>query len=520
VLAAQVLATPEALTVGVAVLGTLLAFEFAYSARGRGATGAYPRVLRCLVAGLAILTCWLVFLGTYGALKDWTFSFAATIPGHRLTGGLESFIPRTKFEVLAPVAAIVVAFAFVTILVWRRRSLSYGDWLMIAMAGSAALYYPKFLSRADSAHLNQAFAAAVPLLFYVSYRGITYAESLLAKIVGARIELLPRRHILTLPLLLVLLAAAPVPVYDAVRAAPGHFVAVAAEEPEIARVGYARKGENNADVLRGLEDAFTSLLAPGDTVFDFSNAPGVFYYLVEAPLATRYYHVSYAIRQRTQTDLVRRLRADPPAAVVFSSAGAGSQGFNSLPGWDGITNQVRHYDVSTYLLDNYVPIRDVGGFVVMGRKDRGAVADPDLYFRNGTCDWGYVPNYFAPEPSPTARSSRLPFRRLEPVGTRGRKEYAVALPPDAARFRWLEIRTGAPLADGDFLLADRRDLPPHAARAIFFKSLSRTNSRVIRVPVGACSQWRAYRRGTVYLSTTGPQDIREIRLVERASSVP
>ena len=70
--------------------------------------------------------------------------------------------------------------------------------------------------------------------------------------------------------------------------------------------------------------------------------------------------MSYAIRQRTQSDLVRRLKLHPPAVVALTSNGVPT----AVPTWDGVANQVRHYDVSKYLLDQYVPVADAGGFVL------------------------------------------------------------------------------------------------------------------------------------------------------------
>ena len=153
----------------------------------------------------------------------------------------------------------------------------------------------------------------------------------------------------------------------------------------------------------------------------------------------------------------------------------------------------------------------------MARRDSGARANPDLYFHHPACDWGYVPNFFTPAPADSAASVGLPFRRLEPMGASGRTEYAVTIPADAAAYRWLEVRTGDALREGDFQLADRRGLVPHAQRVIFFKALDRGET-VLRVKVGSCPQWRGYRPGTLYFSTNTPQDIREIRLVERAGS--
>ena len=59
---------------------------------------------------------------------------------------------------------------------------------------------------------------------------------------------------------------------------------------------------------------------------------------------------------------------------------------------------------------------------------------------------------------------------------------------------------------------DRLDEGPHSARSIAFAPLDRGDT-TIRVFVGACSQWRGYRSRVLYLTSTVPQDIREIRLL-------
>ena len=42
--------------------------------------------------------------------------------------------------------------------------------------------------------------------------------------------------------------------------------------------------------IRDLSSELAGLLEPGDAVFDFSNSPGLFHYLLERPTPTRYYH--------------------------------------------------------------------------------------------------------------------------------------------------------------------------------------------------------------------------------------
>jgi hypothetical protein len=297
-----------------------------------------------------------------------------------------------------------------------------------------------------------------------------------------------------------LVAAAQKPLYEVVADAPGQFAAAVAREPEVQRIGYARAGENDIAVLDSLGAALDSLVEPGDTVFDFSNAPGVVHYVLDLPPSTRYYHVSFAIRGRNQSDLVSRLDARPAAAVVLGTERA----FNNLPAWDEIVNQVRHYDVSEFLLDEYVPVSAVDGFVLMAPRESGAL-DRELYFRGEPCDWGYVPNFLSETPAEGAESVRLPMRK-SPDGRR----VALTLPPDAADYGWLELRSETPLVDDRVELTDRPGGDPR--RSIAFSPLRR-GERILRVKVGSCSQWRGYRPGVVYLTSSEVQDLDRVRLV-------
>jgi hypothetical protein len=345
---------------------------------------------------------------------------------------------------------------------------------------------------------------SVPLLLYLAFRGVTYGEALLARLTRGRgWGWLPRRHTLTIPLIVVLLViAAPEPLYDVIDGAPGHFSATVGQEPKVPRIGYARPGENDVAAIESLDAALDSFVGPGDTVFDFSNAPGLVHYLLGFKPGTRYYHVSFAIRDRNQSDLVSQLEGSPAAAVVLGA----ERTFNDLPAWDGIANHVRHYDVSEHLLDEYVPVQAVAGFVLMAPRTRGLRAARELYFRADPCDWGYAPNFLAKAPQRQADAVQLRTKR-SPDG----KHLLLTLPPGASSFRWLEVRTGAPLANGRFVLTDRPQ--GDSDRTIAFSAVGR-GEHVLRVNVGACPQWRGYAPGTtLYLATDVAQDVDSIRLV-------
>ena len=263
VLLLQLIVTPEALVLAVAALATLAAFEFSYREKDSPLVARYRRIALCLAAALGLTVVWALTLAIFGALGDWAFGFASVIPGHRLTGGIPFLVEKTEVEVFAPSSQFSSCTRSSRSACRRRRPFAYQDWLMVAMGLFTLLYFAKFLSRADPYHLGQSFAAAVPLLFYLVYRGITYVEALLAQHAHGRgLGWLPRRHTLTVPLLVALLVAAPEPLYDAIDAAPRHFSAQAAQEPEVAGIGYARPGENDTAALASLDEALEGLVGP------------------------------------------------------------------------------------------------------------------------------------------------------------------------------------------------------------------------------------------------------------------
>jgi hypothetical protein len=316
----------------------------------------------------------------------------------------------------------------------------------------------------------------------------------------------------------VLLLTAPTGLLTLTRAVPSHLAAFSPAEPPIARVGYvlnpvplfrsvapAPPKEVGPSLATDLGAIMRAYVRPGEHIFDFSNNPGLFWYVLRLDPATRYYHVSMAIRQATQHDLIRELRKANPRIAVFSSEWLG------LPFWDGISNEVRHYDVSRYLLDHYHPLLYSHGFVVFVRNGArvppvssltGKLAEPaqttDLYFRTFPCDWGYTPDFLNIHPQSTAGA-----RTLEGTSV-------VQIPADHARYGWLEVTGSRPFGRTLFELSDLKagDDDGHAIR---FRTRGGTDH--VRIQIGSCSQWHGYRSHTLYLRTDPPQPVRAVRLI-------
>src|SRR5262249_23750282 len=145
-----------------------------------------------------------------------------------------------------------------------------------------------------------------------------------------------------------------------------------------------------------------------------------FYYLLGYDSPTRYYHVSTAIRAQTQSDLIDELRSSNPALVVY-------EGLPGLPAWDSITSEVRHYDVSTYVLDHYRPMARYSRFLFLLRRAlavpttalrgldvEGRIELDHLYARSEGCAWGRVPDNLDRHPAAgAARTGPLPMQTVK-----------------------------------------------------------------------------------------------------------
>lgn len=107
------------------------------------------------------------------------------------------------------------------------------------------------------------------------------------------------------------------------------------------------------------------------------------------------------------------MRRSRPPVVLFNNTTFG------LPSYDGISSMERDFLVSQYILDNYQPILDVQGQLIMLRDDLVSTAPPPpplavppittgLYFADVmACAWGDIPDFLDPPP-PTEVAAAQP----------------------------------------------------------------------------------------------------------------
>ena len=505
----QAIVTPEAGIGAVALLGTVVLFELCYFQRRRGFVLNFRRTLLCAASGVALSVLWFVFLAAFGALDDFIFAYTTFASDHQLTGSfpVNWLSDRFRFDAIAPVVLVALAILYFGIQIMRGRSISVADWTMGAVAIFTGLYYNKFLARPDE-HVYQSFAVAIPLVFYVLYRLIGLGEQA-AGHVKATLRL-PTRIGLTALAVTLLVLEAPLSLRDVVPDAAKRLDKTVPAEASVPRTGYTTFDGAYAELTRNLDTIIDAYAGPRGGVFDFSNSPALFYYLLDQPSPTRYYHVSMAIRAGTQDDLVDELERRRPRLVVFSSYGTG------LPSWDYISNQVRHYRVSRYILDNYRPLSAWNGFVFMGLDDARypsassiapklegnlPILTDDLYIRTQPCDWGYAPNFLAEQPSEESLARPVSLRLSRLASLQG---WAVDLRAKKPALRVLAVFRGRVIAESKPFAA-RRDV------SVILGSDSYRNSGykmpTVTVPGGTLRDLRVYaltRSGAATELANGP----------------
>ncbi|MFL5870028.1 MAG: hypothetical protein ACJ75R_03045 [Solirubrobacterales bacterium] len=405
---AQAIMVPEATVYSVAVWAVVVVYELV-NRRLPDASGLRTsRSLRIVIAGAVLLAAFVVYLAANDAVHGFIDYYTTFVGGHDLTGAFPILWSDLQFHVWVyiPVVAILAAWAYAAARVWSGRWLTTADWVVAAGVIGLIPYYLKFLDRPDSGHLYQVGAVAVIPALYVVYRLVQVADARAKRTGRAWLSYRPA----TLALVVLVVAFAPASgALTTVRDLPARYVGTASTIPPDPRLGYIIPG-NDEQLIRQVQ-AVVDRYAPDGDVFDFTNSPLLFSYLVNDRPATRYFHVSMAIPAAAQEDLIDELRDEDPPLVAYSSQ------VHGLPSWDAISNPVRHYLVSGYLLDHYHPVARVDDYVFMAR-DRDPAAPPEVKDPNGLlfaglpCEWAYAPNFLDQAPPSGAPAAPLDATRV------------------------------------------------------------------------------------------------------------
>jgi hypothetical protein len=420
VLFAQAVLVPETSYLVASSLLVVVLCDVVHRVPGDSWLRTFRRTIGCAVTGAILLTGFAIFLLATDALRPFIDYYLTFGPGHDASGAIPSShvgddLLWVKFVI---VIGLVILTAWTAIARYRaRRGWSSRQWVTLAFAGFVALYAEKPLGRLDTPHLQQFLSVALALVLMWLAEVFLAADRMLRSWwqSTARRPLVPMRHPVTaLAAVAVVVMFIPTATPFLLHRVPSRLHAAVLAAPTIRRLGYVAPGSVSPALLNDFRTLLTTYAGPSGAVFDLTNSPGYFYYLLGREPGTRYYHVSMAVPTLAQNHLVDELRRSRPPVVIFDSTTIG------LGGWDGLSNNVRHYIVSQYVLDGWTPIVRSHGVTLMLRDDLLAHAPAlptldeapvttDLYFRTA-CSWGDTPNFY--RPTPAGPRVDLPVQRI------------------------------------------------------------------------------------------------------------
>ena len=391
--------TPELSFFVLALAIVVVGFDLV-TGRGLPLFRRFGRALWVAAGGLAAALVLAAWLAVNGAIDDFFFYFTTFAVDHTLKGAFPVDLATNGtnfiFAAALPFALAVLTGGFFAWRLATRKAIRPADWAMASLALLGLFIYPKFLARADN-HVLLGVVIGFPLMVYIVARILEPGDVDVERANPGRAP----RHLLSAAVIGALLITAVPSAVRQVQKLPDNFTPVSQTEAQ-GRLGYATDGAVPTGLLDDLQVALDAV-GPDATLFDFTNQPAVVYYLMGLEPTTRYFHVSMAIREVVQADVIDELKADPPDLVMYWS-------LLGLPQWDGIVNPVRHYDISQWILERYRPWLSVHGELLYVRNDLDVpdaaslapdmVADPigdDLSSLLPTCGWGSSPAFLDAE---------------------------------------------------------------------------------------------------------------------------
>jgi len=417
---------PESTLLVLGVLGTLVAAELVHHDWRLPLRDGLRRTTRCAVTGGALTAAWLVFLAATGSLAGFVNYYLANARGSELWGTLPIHWPlpgdfAASLMFALPIALFLLTAAKVAWKLQRRSPWRTSEWSLVASATAVPLFYHLALHRFDAGHVGEVFLAMVPFVVLWAGELVTMADTVAKRAVTWAIVRRIRSRftglvapaprpwpwIATTPAALaavvVVLALSPLSATDVVANVAAHFhPGVPAEPPSGIPLGYTVPGSVDITQIEDLRTVIDRYAPPGQPVFEFVNEMGVVYFLLDRVPGAHFYHVEAAQTGAAQREEVADLTRSRPPVVIFNDTTFG------LPDYDNIWSMERNYLVSQYLLDNYQPLADVEGQLVMLRNDLAGTAPPlpalqkpprttGLYFADQpACDWGDVPAFLQP----------------------------------------------------------------------------------------------------------------------------
>jgi hypothetical protein len=466
--------------------------------------------------GLVVIAALFVILASEHAVGGFIDFYMTLVPGHGFEGALPlSITPMSQeflYWILVPGAATLLAFGILAMRIRLRLALRTNDFLMIAATAFVVLYYVgEFLGRADFPHAMVAYGGAIPLVMLCGWEVVTWLNGWVrARLRGSDAGGLRWPVFYVGAVIAAITTSTSIPTLAS--AAPADFRAMAATEPWLPSLGYV--ADTQQQTVDAVGTFLSAYLTPGQEIYDFSNQPGLYFYLLDYQPASRHFFTGTDFGQASQKETIADLEANHPEFVIMYGSGDGAMSV-----WDGISNAVRDYDISQYLLDHYRPFAEVDGQIIYVQDNASVtIPDPlrsalgeqlgvdDLPFQYPDCSWGYAPEFLSVQP-PAAESGVV-------VGGASGPSAAWTLREPSghswADYHWIQVTIASGSSGASFTLDDQEVAGEY--HDVTFQTLP-GGQVSYQFPIGACTQWHGYSLPTLSLSSSAAVTITQVRLL-------
>ncbi len=416
----QAIVTFEMVPAVLIVAVVLAAYEWYWRPPGAPLARAFRRTIWMVIAAVVSAGAFAIYMASRGALGDVVYVSVNLLTGHFDTiPPTPSGTSQAKFDfiALAPVAALLVSFAYAAVRLRLRRPFLLADWPMAAAALFVLLYYSKFLARMDLGDAYDPFMLATPLMIYIVYRAVSAAEPWVRSRLAKRQAGWVTSHPVGIAVLIFFVAYFWGPLHTVVDGAPASYRPTVAVRPAYARVGYATQFDGAAyEDLRRIVNAY---LGPHGRLMDITNEPALFYYFLGRDPSSRWFApVGVVATPALQRNLLAELRRAPPKLIIFDDTDTKMYGLEAM---DGVPAATFLYLISRWILDHYRPLLESHNRTIYALPGVPPVSRLHLHlhqqpatvgvaFRGQECLWGYAPTFLTGPAEPGSGAQAVPAR--------------------------------------------------------------------------------------------------------------
>lgn len=419
-LVVQGLLTPEMVGAVPIVVVVVAAYEWYWQRPGAPLAEAFRRTIWVVIGAVAFALLFAIYMASRGGLGDYVTVTLLLLVGHfgqgipPNVGGVEQ--ARYDFVALAPLAAVLISFAYAVARLRLRRPFWLADWPMAASALFVLGYYPKFLTFMDFPHAYEPFMMATPLMIYIVYRAVAAADDWIrAHVLERRVGWLTG-HPVGIAVLILFVVGFWGPLHTVVERAPAVYRPTA-PDPPITRVGYAVQYDSASVAdLRKIVDAY---VGPHDRLLDLTDEPALFYYWLDRDPSSLWFAPNALLDTPTlQRSLLTDLRRDPPKLIIFDDTNDVMYG---LPAISGVPDAVFLYFDSRWILEHYSPLVESHGRVIYALRGLPSLSSLHLHldqkpmttgvpFLGQDCNWNDAPTFLTGPVEPPSGAQSVSAR--------------------------------------------------------------------------------------------------------------